>query len=97
MPFDTKLDPTTDVILGALDYLERYGWHKGSTTHGSKRCILGALREISGAHSHVLDLAARRVQKANGIEIALAFWNDAQDRTKEQVLDALRNSLVAVS
>src|SRR6266436_3194052 len=96
MPFDTTLDPTTDVILGAIDYLETHGWHKGGRANGPARCVLGALREAAGARSHALNQAAERVRRANGITIDLPFWNDAQERTKEQVLDALRNSLIAL-
>ncbi|SRR5216684_3287307 len=95
MPFDTTLDPTTDVILGAIDHLQRYGWIKGYSRLGIARCIKGALLEKTGANNRLFDAAIRRVKKANGIEIDLAFWNDAQDRTKEQVIDAMRNSLVA--
>ncbi len=95
MPFDTTLDPTTDVILGAIDYLERYGWHKGGMGRGPNRCILGAIREITLYNMPLMCRAMERVKKANGIEIDLPFWNDAQERTKEDVLAALHNSLVA--
>ena len=95
MPFDTTLDPTTDVILGAITYYENHDWHKGGLVgpHGAT-CIVQAMRQAAGSHSGDLVFRAiRRVQEANGIKINLPFWNDARDRTKEQVLDALRNSL----
>ena len=95
MPFDMTLDPTTDVILGAIDYLERYGWRKGGAASDGKRCILGALRAESLGKARLFSASIRRVKAANGIEIDLPFWNDAQKRTKEDVISALRNTLAA--
>ena len=93
MPFDSTLNPTTDVILGAIDYLETYGWCKGSGAFYDRRCFVAALYEAAGGHTHVADRAIARVKAANGIEVDLPFWNDAQERTKEQVIGALRNTL----
>src|SRR6266478_2330338 len=94
MPFDTTLDPTTDVILGTIDYIETHGWVKGAAARGAERCIVYAMRAVAGAHSHILDLAEERVKMANGITTDLPFWNDVKERTKEQVIEALRNTLV---
>ena len=94
MPFDSTLDPTTEVILGAIDYLERCGWTKGAAIVGSQRCIWGALREAAMPNCRFVGAASDRIKRANGITVDLPFWNDAQERTKEQVLEALRNSLI---
>ncbi len=95
MPFDTTLDPTTDVILGAIDYLEKYGWRKGGKRGPDEEgCVLQAMCAAAAHRApDLLTRAVRRVERANGI-ICLPFWNDAQGRTKEQVLEALRNSLI---
>ncbi len=98
MPFDSTLDPITDVILGAIEYLEKHPLHKGGMVgpYGAV-CIYGAMRYARGSHSgDLVARAVKRVQAANGIEIDLPFWNDMKERTKEQVLDALRNSLVSM-
>ncbi len=97
MPFDSTLDPTTDVILGAITYLETHGWQKGGCNPHNPDgpgCIREAIYRAANGYTHIAHLAVLRVKKANGITIDIPFWNDAQERTKEQVLDALHNSLV---
>ncbi|SRR5216683_1820189 len=95
MPFDTTLDPTTDIILGAIDYLEQYRWCQYAAVRGNQRCVWGALREVAGESNRgMLDAACRRVEQMNNIpSFDLQDWNDVRGRTKDQVLDALRNSL----
>jgi hypothetical protein len=106
MPFDSTLDPTTDVILGAIDYLEKHEWCQGTAMRGIARCLLSTLTVClpppntvgagpEGSDSSKLMQATReRVERSLGIrEHHLTEWNDVPGRTKEQVIDALHASL----
>ncbi len=95
MPLDGTATPTTEVILGAIERLERHGWCQGKSIHGAERCVFGAIR--GAAWSFGGDwcwMTMRRVEAANGIPFeTIAYWNDEPGRTKEEVVDALRKAL----
>ena len=94
MPFDTTLDPTTDVFLGAILYIEHYGWNQGSAASGIRRCVWAAMREMAGANTALMLAVGERFERANKIRHGrVSEWNNEPGRTEEQVLDALRNSI----
>ncbi len=93
MPFDSTLDSTTEIILGAIEYLEQHGLHKGDVTRADRVCPIGALLASMGDKRMFFDLAVWRIKEANGIETSLAVWSDAVERTEEQVIAALYRSL----
>lgn len=95
MPLDGTTNPTTQVIVDAIDYLDRYGWCQDMPQHGARMCLWGALRNAAGAdHPDLLKSALWRVATASDMgEIGVPAWNDAPGRTKQQVIAALQKAL----
>jgi hypothetical protein len=89
LPAETKADPIADVLRRAADRIERLGHckHALGTIEGPN-CLLGAI--IHEADDK--DLAERAVihfTARTGIAWR-ATWNNAPERTKEEVVSALR-------
>lgn len=82
------------VLTAAITYLEQFGWRKFQLGwDGGPRCILGALSSsgiwrLSG--TSIFDLE-ERLRTAIGTDLT-GVWNDQQDRTKEDVINALRKA-----
>jgi len=95
MPFDSTPDPTTDIILGAIEYLERHGWCQGAVAQGDNVCIVGAVRAVGGSHNPAYGPAMWRISRAidNLGPAGVIAWNDAAGRTKEEVIEVLYKSL----
>jgi hypothetical protein len=95
MPLDGTTTPTTEIILGAIERLERHGWCQGRSIHGAERCVFGAIRGAAWSFGGDWSGATcRRFERANGItQDEIAYWNDEPERTKEEVIEALRRAL----
>ena len=101
MPLDGTTTPTTEIILGAIERLERYGWCQGHTMNGDERCVYGAIKNAvwhqffgQFLDEGLVRATMRRVERANGIpDEGIAFWNDEPGRTKEGVIEALYRAL----
>ncbi len=93
MPLDGTSNPTTEIILGAIAYLESYGWHQGGAVSGAKRCMWGALREVADANNIALFGVSERIERANHIRHGrIPEWNDQPERTYEDVIQALERA-----
>lgn len=84
-----------DVLDDAADYIEQYGHFKGDG-HGpgdidtAPACAIGAINSALnwGIGTSVVADALQGVVPAD----SLVAWNDAPERTKQQVLDAFRKA-----
>jgi hypothetical protein len=95
-------EQTADILDGAADVIERDGWHQGAYSaaptgewEGSApACVLGAMNRAAGRNfwGDLLEAARRALGEAVGGGGLFHFtdWNDAPERTKQEVLDALR-------
>jgi hypothetical protein len=84
-------DQIADVLDDAADLLERAGWIQGKTGDpDGARCALGAIAGVTAYpdSSEIFVRSALRIEEAVGGSLAL--WNDAPERTKQQVLDTFR-------
>ena len=99
MLYDTKWDQQVKVVdelgqimLKAADLLEKDGWcqHHLSNNEGA-HCVRGALMEFGSAY---VVLQAEQRLKAIGIPCddwyGIVSWNNAPERTAEEVINALR-------
>lgn len=88
------LDTASRVLLRAAEMLERDGeWGQGRFEPGvviGRNCMILAVREVDG-HSYE-GAAERKLLRAFGTTDAIAVfnWNDAPERTKEEVVAKLR-------
>lgn len=92
-----KGDLISEALLRAAAHIEQFGWQRYMFGAANEPCCLvGAIRVVlkipleEHADERVIK-AIERVQKSSKIQ-SLADWNDAQERTKEEVLNALRKA-----
>lgn len=91
-----KLAPWQKVLLDAADLLEHHGWIQGSL--GCPRtgmCAVGAITHAAYGNVSPIDYesfneATRRINQACGFGVE--GWNDTQGRTKEQVINKLKEA-----
>jgi hypothetical protein len=94
------LEPWRKALLDAADYIEEHGWCQGSlTSDGGRVCAGGA---VLMAHSGSLttnyplgsvpDKAIYMLEKYVDAShyFGIASWNDAKERTKGEVVAAMR-------
>ena len=88
---------TREVLLKAADIIEEKGWYQGNMI-GPKGelCMLGALNVAS---DYSLEYFNVRTVVRDHLHISvkdksfsLSNWNDAPERTKEEVIAALRGA-----
>lgn len=84
------LAPDRLALLRAAEYLETNGWRRGAGIIGKPLCILSALvvsinTEQSEVYPNALYLLKDHLRCDNVVR-----WNDAPDRTQNQVITALR-------
>ena len=81
---------TREVLLGAAEYLRKYGWIQWETgNHGGPRCALGALESVD--IDSVYDDAEYRLLRTVGAS-SVVKWNDAPGRTVEEVIAAFEKA-----
>ena len=84
-----------EVLLGAADYLEEHGWCQGVMKDKQGRCCAnGAMFEVSvrGAPEEPKEYffeAQELLMDYTGTR-TVSNWNDAEDRTVEEVVSTLR-------
>ncbi len=89
-----ELDETSKILMSAADYIEKHGWWcKGhGASPGIKTCLMTSIWTIS--YNDKAREAADRVTHYLGFEKReeAVKWNDAPERTKEEVVSALREA-----
>ena len=88
MPLDGSFrDVELGLILSdAADLIERHGWCQKVWSIDERRCVFQAIRDVSGpSFGAAIEFFKRRLDVLNAVA-----WNDAPERTKEQVIAALR-------
>ncbi len=86
-------DPTVQVLLAVADSIEEQGWCQGANREGTARCVTYALYEATWPHGIYGD-ALQRLGRVIGVghSMEIPLWNDAPDRTKAEVVEALRQA-----
>lgn len=75
-----------EALDGAADYIEEHGWLQGAfRDSGGRVCAEGALNTRYGFAYEAFHALSRHL----GVD-SVADWNDAEHRTKEQVVKELR-------
>src|SRR6267142_6886963 len=87
----SKDKPIVDEIgkccLKAIEVLEQRGWCKGSLMNASGQvCVVGAI-QLTACSLKEKDDALQLLHKTLGL---VGTWNDAPERTKDEVTDKLR-------
>jgi hypothetical protein len=93
MLYDPKwnLDDASLALLEAADKLRNDGWAQGHLrTQDGRSCVVGVLRGFRVTTLTVV-VASDRLVKHLGLSRTddLMIWNDAPERTKEEVIAAL--------
>jgi len=79
------------VYRRAAAHIEKYGWFQGSPGEWcSRRCAAIAIRRELDDRSDALNDIGGPLIRYLGV-INITEWNDAPERTKEQVIFALRD------
>lgn len=89
------LDPVSKSLLDAADYIEKHGHckHMAKNSDGNA-CIVGAL-SITWCLSSCAKVASYLVLCVETPVVSITAWNDAPERTAEEVIAALRGAAVA--
>jgi hypothetical protein len=84
----TELDTAGQQLLQIADYIEEHDWCQGAyRSSGGQVCILGAARELFSDHDQTQGMLKLFEHLGN---MNVDEWNDEEGRTKEQVIDKLR-------
>lgn len=81
------------VLLEAADLIEEKGWCQGMYNNRSgAMCMMGAIINAGRRHEHRYTSRAhlRLIEAVGGV--APVLWNDAPERTQEEVVSALRKA-----
>jgi hypothetical protein len=103
MLYDTKWDrPVVDAVgqdlLNAAEYIERHGWCQSRAFDGDRACMVGAIYAATGGIGRGARLEGPNMRfLCSLMRVALvapnqAAWNDDPVRTKQEVIDALRQA-----
>lgn len=85
---EIHLEKLKDVLIRSADHVDEHGHHQFDMWEGKACCIMGAPRMVDheSSYSHIL----RDVLAYLGYD---EVWNDTPERTKQEVVDALRGSV----
>jgi hypothetical protein len=87
MPFDpVQLDDVTKLLIEGRERIERGGFCKARFKSGTAFCTLGAIGWGERPSETKIE-ARRRLSAAVGTD-RIPHWNDAPERTKQDILDA---------
>ncbi len=80
-----------EILRRAADHIRKNGWCQNANFRNGAACIFGAITMVSfdthGIRRRSYKAAVNALRHHLGTEVAA--WNDAPDRTVDQVLDAL--------
>jgi len=98
---------TSELACRTIEILEEHGWTKGQFVNPEGQyCLLGAIytaaHEISESGAAEVWLATPLINKLTDkinnkpfkflkSKIAMTYWNDQPERTKEEVIELLRS------
>lgn len=102
----TDHNEVADVLDGAADVIERDGWHQGDFYPGHQgyvwdgggeglpKCARAAVYAAGAVGICQHEAAMRALAAAAGRDLwwTIATWNDAPERTEQEVLDAFRKA-----
>lgn len=91
-----KLSPWQKTLLEAAEIIKKNGHRKGAAgSMGTARCVVGAICEAGfhagGRSQSVIDEACNRVQQLV-VPTNIVDWNDAPERTADEVIKALQEA-----
>lgn len=85
-----------EVLEKAHDELLIHGWCQGNYRVGERMCALGAIEAVSGEawvfDSIAAEAAQRLCEAIPAQDGTVGDWNDAPERTIDDVLDAFRHA-----
>lgn len=91
-----KTDPINQLLLNAADLIEKHGHCKGQLyNEKGQMCLMGALNRVHQNYVPQVDATAK-VAAVLGLSyvgtavIAVVDWNNAPERTGQEVIDVLR-------
>lgn len=84
----TELDEAGQQLLQIADYIEIHGWCQECYRINDTVCILGATKELFPNDDPDEVKAILKLHEHLGTDVA--EWNDNEKRTKEQVINKLR-------
>lgn len=87
---------TKEALLACADYLEANGWSQFDPVgqDGKSMCSIAVIDTVGG---DALYHAMRDALRDQIGETSVVEWNDAPERTKEEVIFAFRSAAEAVS
>ena len=89
-----ELDEAGKILISAADHIEKHGWwcKKHGANKGIKACLMTSIWFSSNSNEAIK--AADRVTHYLGFKnrAEAVQWNDAPERTKKQVVSALREA-----
>lgn len=80
--------PERQALLDAADYIEEHGWCQRQMEDGMKVCAMRALMVV--APLSVAVISEVMLRRHIGAKWGIPAWNDAPERTKEEVVEAMR-------
>lgn len=95
-----QLGPIGKRLWAAADYIKEYGWCQGCLTNGQGNvCALGAISHcgFSGRPGATVAYSVAAQALHRYLKQNIAAWNDNPERTKEEVIEALRNAAIGVN
>jgi len=95
MPFDqAELPETSRILLRAADLIRKYGHTKGTYRDTDGFCILGSVmhicQELRRDWTNIYANTISRLPDPD--DFVLSVWNDAKDRTAEDVINLLEET-----
>jgi hypothetical protein len=87
----TTLEPWRKLLLDGADYVEKHGHCKYALVNERGQvCLLGALRKTMPSWEAEALAHAALIKCVGAFSGFLAGWNDAPERTADEVIDAMR-------
>lgn len=90
---------TREILLGAAEYIATKGWTQGVYMNGhSCCCVIGACKTVAKVEAseiergHVGRLLELQLGVPHDNASGVIAWNDTEGRTKQEVIDLLRNA-----
>ena len=83
------LDETGKILTSAADHLEKHNWF-GGKNRGGNVCLMTSIWSINPLATEAADRVTHYLGFKTRVEAVT--WNDSPERTKEEVICALREA-----